>query len=255
MKLFALALLAALLAGCSAPKGDFTWRVREMAQAPTSTVVLYGPGEKVLLTMNKQTVQKLILAHFRIARSAGIQTELLIVEGEDPNAFAVSIEGRRVIAINIAMVKLIGENMDEFAALLGHETAHWARGHVDSSKSRSTTIQGISTLVGVGLAVAGVPAAGILTGLSANLIEASYSRDDEREADAASIDYLLANGFNPQGAVRLQEKMLKLPAGLKVPFLSTHPSGEERIENLQKLVEVKKSDLNAKQQQTMNPQP
>jgi predicted Zn-dependent protease len=66
---------------------------------------------------------------------------------------------------------------------------------------------------------------------------------------------LLANGFNPQGAVRLQEKMLKLPAGLKVPFLSTHPSGEERIENLQKLVEVKKSDLNAKQQQTMNPQP
>jgi predicted Zn-dependent protease len=84
--------------------------------------------------------------------------------------------------------------------------------------------------------VAGIPAAGVITGLSADLIEASYSRDNEREADALSIDYTLANGFDPHGAVRLQEKMLKLPVGLKVPFLSTHPSGQERIENLKKLI-------------------
>jgi predicted Zn-dependent protease len=253
MKRSAFALLLTILAGCSTPKSDATWRVREMALAPTSTVVLYGPGEKVLLTMNRQTVQKLLLAHFRITRSAGIQAELFIVEGEDPNAFAASMDGRRIIAINIAMVKLIGENMDEFAALLGHEAAHWAKGHLDSSKARSTTIQGISTLVGVGLGTAGIPAAGVITGLGANLIEASYSRDDEREADALSIDFMSVNGFDPQGAVRLQEKMLRLPLGLKVPFLNTHPSGEERIENLKKLIEAKKSDRSQKQQSRVNP--
>jgi predicted Zn-dependent protease len=247
MKPFVFALLLTILAGCSAPKGDVTWRVREMALAPTTKVVLYGPGEKVLLTMNRQTVQRLLLAHFRITRSAGIQAELFIVEGEDPNAFAASIDGRRIIAINIAMVKLIGENMDEFAALLGHEAAHWAKGHVDSSKARSNTIQGISTVVGVGLGVAGIPAAGVITGLSANLIEASYSRDDEREADALSIDFMAVNGFDPQGAVRLQEKMLRLPAGLKVPFLSTHPSGQERVENLKKLIAAKQSQPRAEQ--------
>jgi len=239
MKPFVFALLLTILAGCSAPKGDVTWRVREMALAPTTKVVLYGPGEKVLLTMNRQTVQKLLLAHFRITRSAGIQAELFIVEGEDPNAFAASIDGRRIIAINIAMVKLIGENMDEFAALLGHEAAHWAKGHVDSSKARSSTIHGISTLVGAGLGVAGIPSAGVITGLGADLIQASYSRDDEREADALGIDYMLANGFDPQAAVRLQEKMLKLPGARKVAFLSSHPSGEERIENLQKLINAK----------------
>jgi predicted Zn-dependent protease len=87
--------------------------------------------------------------------------------------------------------------------------------------------------------VAGIPAAGVITGLGADLIEASYSRDDEREADATSIDYMLANGFDPQAAVRLQEKMLRLPGGLKVPFLTTHPSGEERVENLKKLIAAK----------------
>jgi predicted Zn-dependent protease len=107
--------------------------------------------------------------------------------------------------------------------------------------------------VGVGLGAAGVPAASVITGLGADLIEASYSRDDEREADAASIDYMLANGFDPHGAVRLQEKMLRLPGGLKVPFLNSHPGGDERIANLKKLIEAKTSDLTAKQPNRVNP--
>jgi predicted Zn-dependent protease len=181
------------------------------------------------------------LDHFRITRSAGIQAELFIVEGEEPNAFAGMLDGRPMIAINIAMVRLIGGDMDEFAALLGHEAAHWAKGHVDSSQSRSNTIQSIGTLVGVGLGMAGVPAAGVITGLGAGLIQASYNRDDEREADALGIDYMLASGFDPQGALRLQEKMLKLPGARKVPFLSSHPSGEERVENLNKLINAKQS--------------
>jgi predicted Zn-dependent protease len=243
MSRIAFALLLIIAAGCSTSQGDFSWRVREMALAPTSNVTLYGPGETVLLTMRRQTVQRLLLAHFRIARSAGIQAELFIVEGDDPNAFAGFINDRPMIAINIAMVKLIGENVDEFAGLLGHEAAHWAKGHMDASKTRSSIIQGIGTLAGVGLGLAGIPAAGVITRLPADLIEASYSRDDEREADATSIDYMLANGFDPQGAVRLQEKMLRLPAGLKVPFLTTHPSGQERIENLKKLIAAKQEGI------------
>jgi predicted Zn-dependent protease len=243
MKPFAFALLLTILCGCSSStsSGSVAWRVREMALAPTSNVTLYGPGEKVLLIMNKQTVQRLLLAHFRITRSAGVQAELFIVEGEEPNAFAGMIEGRRMIAINIAMIRLIGDNTDEFAALLGHEAAHWAKGHLDSSQARASTIQGIGTLIGVGLGMAGVPAAGIITGLGADLIQSSYSRDDEREADALGIEYMLAAGFDPQGALRLQEKMLQLPGARKVPFLSSHPSGEERVENLQKLISAKQA--------------
>ena len=102
-------------------------------------------------------------------------------------------------------------------------------------------------MIGAGIAAAGVPAAGLITGLAADIVDASYSRDDEREADAASIDYMMANRFDPARAVRLHEKMLKLP-GIRIPFLSSHPSSEERIENLRKLIEAKKSDPNTQPQ-------
>jgi predicted Zn-dependent protease len=188
-------------------------------------------------------MQKVFLWHVRIARAANVQAELVLVDGDEPNAFAALIGGRRAVAINLGMVKLIGAEDDEFAALLGHETAHWAKGHVDSGRTRSSTIQGLGTLVGVGLGMAGVPAAGLISGLSADIIESSFSRDDEREADAWGIDYMMAAGCDPWAAVRLHEKMLALPGGVRIPFLSSHPSGQERIENLKQLIDTKKSQI------------
>jgi predicted Zn-dependent protease len=249
----AFAMLVLVLSGCSALQNKLVWRARDVALTPAPTIGLQGRNQQILVTVRTPTIQRLLLAHLRITRSAGIQAELVIVEGDEPNAFAGLMNGQRVVGINIAMLKLIGDDMELFAALLGHETAHWAKGHVDAGSLRSTTIQGIGTAIGVGLGAAGVPAAGLITGLAADMIEATYSRDDEREADAASVDYMAANGFDPAGAVRLQEKFLKLPGGLRIPFLSSHPSSEERIENLQKIIEAKKSYPNPKQQDSKSP--
>lgn len=249
MKRLALACLLWLLAGCATrSQGDLYWNVRDLALVRSPTVALLGPKEQIILQLNTQTIQKLMLAHLRISRTANVQTDLLLVEGDDPNAFAGVIRERRAVVITTGMVKLIGDDIDEFAALLGHETAHWAKGHIESGQMRAATIQGIGTLIGVGLGVVGVPGAGYITGLGANIIEASYSRDDEREADAASIDYMLASGFDPAAAVRLHEKVLKLPSDVRIYFLSGHPSGEERIENLKKIIEAKKADTNKNQQ-------
>ena len=227
------------IAGCATFQARLYWRVRELALASPPVIELQNPEGKIVLTMNAQTVNKLLLAHFRITRSAGVQAELVIAEGEHPNAFVGLTTGRRVVAINTAMITLIGDDIDEFAALLGHETAHWAKGHVDAGRLRSKTIEGMGALLGSGLAMVGIPAAGLITGIGGDLIEASFSRDEEREADALSVDYIMANGFDPHAALRLQEKMQKLPGGPSVPFLSSHPSGAERIDNLKKLITAK----------------
>jgi predicted Zn-dependent protease len=241
MRPLAIVVLLLSVAGCATQQSRLFWRVRELALASPPVIELQNSEGKIVLTMNAQTLNKLLLAHFRITRSAGVQAELVIAEGEHPNAFVGLPTGRRVVAINTAMIMLIGDDIDEFAALLGHETAHWAKGHVDSGKLRSKTIEGVGALLGSGLAMVGIPAAGIITGIGGDLIETSFSRDEEREADALSVDYIMANGFNAGAAVRLQEKLQKLPGGLSVPFLSTHPSSEERIDNLKKLIAAKKT--------------
>ena len=228
-----------LLAGC-AHRFHSYWNVRQLVLSPDPVIDLATQENRVLLRVDKRTLQKLFLSHVHIARAANVQAELVLVDGDEPNAFAAFISGRRAVAVNLGMVKLVGEQDDEFAALLGHEIAHWAKGHVDSGRSRSGTIQGLGTLAGVGLGLAGVPAAGVVSGFGADIIESSFSRDDEREADAWGIDYMTAAGSDPWAAVRLHEKLWASPGGVRIPFLSSHPSGQERIENLKHVIEAKK---------------
>ena len=228
---------ACFVTGCAANQEKLVWRAKDLVFSQTPTVRLLGTDERVVLSLPTKTLQQLMLAHLRINRAAKIQTELLLVEGDQPNAFAAIEKGQRVIGINLAMMKLIGDDIQEYAALIGHEAAHWAKGHVDSSQLRGNTLNALGTLVGAGLGMAGVPAAGAITTLGIELIDATYSREQEREADAQSIQYLEATGYDPRGSVRLHEKLLSVNRGYRLPFLSSHPSGEERIANLKAQIE------------------
>jgi predicted Zn-dependent protease len=240
MKKFLFMILVFLATGCSA-QGKLYWRAKDFVLDRGGTVGLRGPNEQIVLTIPTRTMQEMTLAHLRINRAANIQSDLYIVEGDEPNAFATFVNGQRVIGINLGMVKLIGGQVNEYAALIGHEAAHWAKGHIDSGKTRTNTLNALGTLVGVGLSSAGVPAAGLISGLGVDLIDSSYDRDQEREADAQSIDYMLASNYNPWAAITLHEKLFKIDRGVRLPFLSSHPSSEERIENLKALIEAKKS--------------
>jgi len=231
-----------LLAGCAAQPFKLAWRVKDMVLEKSPTVDFYKPDEQIAFTLPTRTVQEIMLAHLRINRTANVQSELYFVDGDEPNAFAGPLaSGQRIIAINLGMVKLVGNDVNQYAALIGHEAAHWAKNHGAADQSRTSTLNAIGTLVGVGLSAAGVPAAGVLSGFGVELIDSSYSRDQEREADALSVDYMIANNYDPKAAIALHEKFLKIDAGLRLPFLSSHPSSDERIQNLKALIEAKRS--------------
>jgi predicted Zn-dependent protease len=241
VKRFLLLVLLLFAGGCSA-QGKLYWRAKDFVLDRSPTVGLRGRNEQIVWTIPTRTVQEMTLAHLRINRAAKIQSDLYIVEGDEPNAFATFVNGQRVIGINLGMVKMIDGEVSEYAALIGHEAGHWAKGHVDAGQTRASTLNALGTLVGVGLSAAGVPAAGLISGLGIDLIESSYSRDQEREADAQSIDYLLVANYDPWAAIQLHEKFLKTDRWLHLPFLSSHPSNEERIQNLRALIDAKKSE-------------
>ncbi len=117
-----------------------------MVVSQSPTIDLMGRNEQIMATLSTSTMQRLLLAHFRITRAAAVQAELVIVDGNDPNAFVGLMNQRHVIAINIALLKLIEDDIDEFAALIGHEAAHLAKGHAEAGKTRTTTLQGMDTI-------------------------------------------------------------------------------------------------------------
>lgn len=240
-----LALLSCV--SCSTQQHVLIWRVKDVVLLPSPQVQLDGPNGELLIIVSTRTMQEMLLAHIRISRTANVQSELYIAIGDEPNAFVgPDATGRNVMGINVGMVKLVGDDANVYAALIGHEAAHLAKDHQASGRVRSNTLDLIGTVVGAGLGMAGVPAGGLLSGLAVDAIGSSYSRDQEREADALGLDYMLANHYDPQGAIRLHELMLKSSSGFRIPFLSSHPSSDERIENMRALIESKKPQDNLK---------
>ncbi|HYJ14137.1 MAG TPA: M48 family metallopeptidase [Candidatus Limnocylindria bacterium] len=241
MKSFIGIFLLLLFTGCATQRDKLVWRVKDVVLSPYSEIMLEGPHGEIALAVPTRTIQEMFLAHTRIIRTANVQSELYIAAGDDPNAFAgPDATGRNIIGINVGMVKLVGADVSVYAALIGHEAAHLAKGHGASGKLRSNSIDLVATLVGAGLGMAGVPGGGLISGFAADVIDSVYSRDQEREADALGVDYLLANRYDPQGAIRLHELLIKSSSGFRIPFLASHPSSDERVENLRALIEAKK---------------
>jgi len=123
---------------------------------------------------------------------------------------------------------------DEAAMVMGHEMAHALREHARSriAKSQGTGI-GLSVLSQVlGLGRLGDFAANVGT----QLLTLKYSRSDETDADLVGLEIAARAAYNPEASVTLWQKMAKAGGGKGPGFLSTHPSGPDRIAQLQRNV-------------------
>ena len=121
---------------------------------------------------------------------------------------------------------------DEAAMIMGHEMAHALREH---ARARIAKTEGTGRLLSFGAQLLGLGQAGnIAAGLGTQLLTLRYSRDDETDADLVGLEVAARAGYNPQASVSLWEKMAQSGGGAGGPsFLSTHPSGPQRIQQLQ----------------------
>ncbi len=137
------------------------------------------------------------------------------------------------IAFYTGILDQLQLNDDEVAMIMGHEMAHALREHSRErlAKSRAT---------GMGLSVAsqllGLGQLGdVAANLGTQLLTLKYGRDDETEADLVGLEIAARGGFKPEASVQLWKKMLAATGAGKgrLPFVSTHPSGNNRIQELE----------------------
>jgi predicted Zn-dependent protease len=127
-------------------------------------------------------------------------------------------------------------NDDEIAAIMGHEIAHALREH---GRERLSQAMAQSAITNIALAAAGGYGAQINAAnqVAQYVLVLPNSRQNESEADAIGVELAARAGYNPRAAISVWQKMMKATQGKNPPeFLSTHPSGETRIEQLSALM-------------------
>ncbi|MFM8638382.1 MAG: M48 family metallopeptidase, partial [Betaproteobacteria bacterium] len=123
---------------------------------------------------------------------------------------------------------------DEVAMIMGHEVAHALREHARErmGKQAATRLGAnvVSSLLGLG------QLGDMAVGMGAQLLSLKFSRDDETEADLVGLELAARAGYNPEAGVTLWQKMLQANKGAPPEFMSTHPAGDSRIQDIQKVL-------------------
>jgi hypothetical protein len=169
---------------------------------------------------------------FLTVDSIPINVPIIMVDVQEVNAAASS----NAIYATYGLMNFIKSN-DEIAAVLGHELAHFVRGHV--TKSQMSSLLSLLIAIPLGLiADEAAPGTGDLVMRTADIFKASYSRDLEREADYFGMKFTYLAGFNPCVCANFQERFaIEIPQSMIRNYLSTHPSSPERMLRIKKAIE------------------
>jgi len=176
----------------------------------------------------------------KIKRVKNFNWEFNVVEDKSENAWAMP-GGKVVFYTGILPITKTETGM---AVVMGHEVAHAIARHGNERMSQGLAAQ----LGGIGLAIAmqnrpketqdifnqayGVGSAVGMLG---------FSRKHESEADKMGLVFMAMAGYNPQEATKFWQRMKQHTGGKGKevpPFLSTHPSHDNRIQDLTKFMPI-----------------
>ena len=157
----------------------------------------------------------------------------VIDEPKTVNAWCMA--GGRM-AIYTGLIQQVDPTDDELAQVMGHEIAHALANH--TAERMSMAMASSAGVIAAGILADNSGAAMATAAAAAQLaIQLPNSRTAETEADRIGIELAAKAGYDPRAAVTLWQKMSMVGDGkAPPPFLSTHPSDEQRQQRLGALV-------------------
>jgi predicted Zn-dependent protease len=132
------------------------------------------------------------------------------------------------------------ENEAQLAAVLGHEMGHFVARDTLTRLRSMRQVGDVAAFLGLGVALAGVPAGAEAVSTIAILSLLSYSREQETAADQFGLAAMYGSGYAGAEAARLWSGLAAedeaRPDGRRsvVPFLASHPPSRDREDALRR---------------------
>lgn len=174
-----------------------------------------------------------------ILEQAGLpanRIKILVVQDPKLNAFVV--DTKHILLHSGLILKV--ESAAELQAVIAHEAAHIANGHITrrlSNKRRAGGVAGLGLLLAIAVSAStnnSEAAAGVALGTinSAQRVFLGHTRAEESSADQAAMRYMASAGIDPEAMstvlnyFRGQEA---LSVGRQDPYVRSHPLTRDRI--------------------------
>ncbi len=177
-----------------------------------------------------------------ISHRPNIEYHFRVINSEVVNAFAVP--GGYVYFTRGIMAYL--NNEAQFAGVLGHEIGHITARHT-VKQQRNQVLAQVGLIAGMIISPE-LARFGELASQGLGLLLLKYGRDAERQSDELGVEYSAKIGYDPQYMAdffqTLERQSAQSGSEELPPFLSTHPSPEERYNTVKKLAAEEKQKLN-----------
>ena len=131
-----LTLMLSCPAGAAGQPFNYQWNIRDIIRTDGEEVELRTRAKRLIKNVSTSQLRILFAVKSSIEKVAELHTELIIVDGDQSNAFAGKAQnGDKVIGINVSMLDLLGRDVHAAAALIGHEIAHLKLRHGEQRAS------------------------------------------------------------------------------------------------------------------------
>src|SRR5262245_30465301 len=176
-----------------------------------------------------------------LARKRGekpsFQWECILIDSPQVNAWCLP-GGKMGVYTGILPVTQTDAGL---AVVLGHEVAHAVSRHGGRRVTEGMLTEYAQQAVAAGFSSSSPTTQTALMqamGMGSQLAVAlPFSRTDESEADHVGLILMASAGYDPKEAPKFWQRMSSKAGGSAPPeFLSTHPSDETRIQNLNKWI-------------------
>jgi predicted Zn-dependent protease len=221
-------------------------QVDQMAAQSYLQTIKEAESKKALNPNPEQTARVRAIANRLIAQTkvfrpdaANWKWEINVQEGKDVNAYCMP--GGKIM-VYTGLIDKLHPTDDELANVMGHEISHALREHGRERMSRAYAQQiglvGLAVAIGATSNNRNAAANTMMLGstVTALALTLPNSREAEREADRMGLELSARAGYDPNAAITLWQKM-GAQGGSKPPeWLSTHPSDDSRMKELQALI-------------------